>query len=400
MNIQEYQNQYREELFRFCLPFWLAHAPDLKFGGIYTCLDRTGKLYSTDKSVWMQGRSAYMFYRMYSIEKRPEYQKLADSCLDFLNRFCIDPTDGRMCFTVTQEGKPLRKRRYFFSETFYILANAMCYRATGREQALLSARRYFDFVLEIFRNPVSDPYKITPKTIGATRDTLSLAEPMILLNVTAVLRICDPERAEEYDKVSRELLEILFAKFYDPERDLLYETVNRDGSREENVAAYRIINPGHSIEAAWFIMNEAEHFNDTALLLCAQKIFDAAFSIGWDKEYGGLLYFTDCKALPVEAYEHDMKLWWPHCEALIASIKLFRLTGNNKYAGLFEMLTEYTFSKFSDRKYGEWYGYLRRDNLPTQPPCKGHTYKGPFHVPRMLLEVAEELDRLIGTQND
>ena len=57
-------------------------------------------------------------------------------------------------------------------------------------------------------------------------------------------------------------------------------------------------------------------------------------------------------------------------------------------------LTEYSFSHFSEHKYGEWYGYLRRDGKVTEPPCKGHTYKGPFHVIRCLSTVTKYLKEM------
>lgn len=86
----------------------------------------------------------------------------------------------------------------------------------------------------------------------------------------------------------------------------------------------------------------------------------------------------------MEAYEHDMKLWWPHNETVIASLMLYKHTRNEKYKEIFDRVCKYAFEHFSDPKYGEWFGYLRRDGKPTEPPCKGHTYKGPFHVMRML----------------
>ena len=86
----------------------------------------------------------------------------------------------------------------------------------------------------------------------------------------------------------------------------------------------------------------------------------------------------------MEAYEHDMKLWWPHNETVIASLMLYKETGKEEYKKIFDQVCDYAFTHFSDKEYGEWFGYLRRDGKPTEPPCKGHTYKGPFHVMRML----------------
>jgi len=155
--MNQVKDRFRKELLESCVPFWLNHAVDTEYGGLLNCLDREGKVYSTDKSIWMQGRAAWMFSYLYNnIEKNEEYLHLAKSCLDFLEKYGIDE-DGRMFFTVTRDGLPLRKRRYFFSQTFYIIGCAEYYMATGEEKYLKIAKKYFDFVYGIYRDPSTEP---------------------------------------------------------------------------------------------------------------------------------------------------------------------------------------------------------------------------------------------------
>ena len=90
-----------------------------------------------------------------------------------------------------------------------------------------------------------------------------------------------------------------------------------------------------------------------------------------------------------------MKLWWPHNELMIASLMLYRNTGNEKHLETFERTREYCMQVFSDREYGEWYGYLRRDGIPTEPSTKGSTFKGPFHVPRCLMAIDEIISSMV-----
>ena len=289
-----------------------------------------------------------------------------------------------MYFTITRDGKPLRKRRYWFSEMFYIMANAEYYKATKDENYLETARKYFDFVYSMYKNPSLDPYKITPKSFQETRNTKSLGNPMIMLNVTNVLRDADTERADYYTDIITGFIEDI-KPFYKPEYKATFETIDaKDNSVILDSSPCRVINPGHDIECSWFLLEEAVRRNDTNLIEFAETMFNDAFNFGWDKEYGGILYFKDVLGLPVEAYEHDMKLWWPHNETVIASLMFYKRTGKEKYKEIFDKVYDYAFSHFSDREYGEWLGYLRRDGKPTEPPCKGHTYKGPFHVMRML----------------
>lgn len=383
--MKEIYSIFRDELLNSCVPFWLENGWDKEFGGLINCLDREGRIYSTDKSVWMQCRAGWTYSYIYNhIEKKQEYLDFARDCIDFATKHCIDKTDGRMYFTVTQDGRPLRKRRYHFSETFYIIANAEYYMATGDEAYLDAARKYYELVLAIYKDSLADPFKITPKSYAETRNMKSLAEPMIMLNVTSIMRDADKEGYELYNSVITELIEDIRA-FYKPEYNALFESVTVDNEVVLESAPCRVINPGHDIECAWFLLEEGIKRGDDAVVDFARTVFDNAFELGWDKEYGGIFYFKDILGMPVEAYEHDMKLWWPHNETVIASLMLYKHTGLDKYKEIFDRVRVYAFEHFSDREHGgEWLGYLRRDGKPTEPPCKGHTYKGPFHVMRML----------------
>ena len=332
-----------------------------------------------------------MFSYLYNhIEKKEEYLTFAKSCIDFAAKYCID-TDGRMYFTVTRDGRPLRKRRYWFSETFYIMANAEYYLATGDQACLDTARKYFDFVFRMYTDPSTDPFKITPKSYAETRNTKTLANPMILLNVASVLRNADSENFDLYTERMTILIEDI-KKFHKPEYRATFENISDKDEVLLETSTCRVINPGHDIECSWFLLEEGMRRNDREIIALAQSMFDEAYELGWDKEYGGMIYFKDVLGKPVEAYEHDMKLWWPQNETIIASLMFYKLTGEKKYFEIFEQVTDYAFTHFSDRKYGEWFGYLRRDGKPTEPPCKGHTYKGPFHVMRMLAKCIEMLE--------
>ena len=391
--IKSYRKQFSDELER-CLNFWLNHGMDKTFGGIYTCLDRTGNIYSTDKSVWMQGRCGWTFARLCNqYGTRSEWLNASRSCVEFIDRYCID-SDGRMFFTVTKDGKPLRKRRYFFSETFSVMAHAEYAKASGDCAAMEVARKQFAFVDAIYRDRSKDPYHITPKTIPETRSGRSLAEPMMLLNLTVVLRECDPENAEHYRACAKDYISDILKYHWKPSENMLLETVGRNGEFWDFCSAGRQINPGHDMEASWFLLTAATELGDKALAKTAESIFCSALTRGRDERYGGILYFVDAFHFPPEQYEHDMKLWWVHNEAIIASLMFYLHTRNETYADLFREFTEYAFRVFSDPKEGEWYGYLRRDGFPTEPPCKGSTYKGPFHLPRMLMMVDAMLEQL------
>lgn len=393
--LEGYRREIRAQL-GSCIDFWLKNGMDAECGGVLTCLDRRGEVFSGDKSVWMQGRCAWTFARLCSLYgARDEWLRASKSCIDFLESHCVNRAQGgRLYFTVTREGRPLRQRRYCFSEGFAALANAEYAAVTGDAGALDRARRYYDMVW-MLNNGGPDPVGMPPKTDPEVRPMRALADPMIYLNMTSVLRRVDPEREAEYAKRAEACVRQIVGLHMKPDLGCTLETVAPNGDALLDTVAGRVVNPGHDIECSWFLLEQAGRTGDAGLRGMAAKMFDMAVEMGWDEEYGGLKYFVDCLGRPPEAYEHDMKLWWPHTEMLIAALMLYRDTGEKRYAEWFARAWDYSMAVFPDREYGEWYGYLRRDGKSTEPACKGSTFKGPFHYPRMLMMVDQMLGGLL-----
>lgn len=388
----EYQDWIRSELQK-SIDFWLKNGMDPVNGGVYTCLDRKGEVYSTDKSVWMQGRCGWMFAHLchvYGVKE--EWLAASKSCIDFLEAHCRNSeAANRLYFTVTAEGEPLRQRRYYFSEAFYALANAEYYGVTGEQVHLERARWAYDLYWDLSHG-APDPAGLGPKS---TRTGRSFGLPMIILNVTGTMLRVDPERRALYEERAQACVDEIFQYHVHPELKCVLENVAEDGSARLFYTEGRTVNPGHDIEGVWFLLEHARRTGDAELVQKAAQIFDWAIEAGWDREYGGLLYFIDCLGKPPEAYEHDMKLWWPHNEIMIASLMLYRDTGDEKYFQWFETVMDYVKQHFADPEYGEWYGYLRRDGLPTMPSTKGSTFKGPFHLPRALIQCDQMLGQLL-----
>ncbi len=367
---------YREDLVENIMPFWMQYGVDHEHGGVYTCVDRDGTLMDTTKSVWFQGRFAYICAYAYNhIEQRAEWLDAAKSTIDFIEAHCFD-TDRHMFFEVTADGTPLRKRRYVFSESFAAIAMAEYSKATGD-------KTYAEKAMQIFRNMrrmLTTPGLLEPKYLP-TMEAQGHSITMILINVANVLRqVCDDPELEEQTELS---IKALAQYFIHPEYKALLETVGPKGEFIDTING-RLINPGHCIETSWFLLDVAERKGDKELQRLALQIFDWSWDWGWDKEYGGIINFRDCKGFPQQDYSQDMKFWWPQCETIIACLYAYKLTGDEKYLERHRMISEWTYAHFPDHEYGEWYGYLHRDGSVAQP-AKGNIFKGPFHVPRMMI---------------
>ncbi len=383
MNITEYKKFYNNELLNDVVPFWVnSDLLDREYGGVNSSVDRYGKCYNPDKSVWFQGRALWSFSALCNkYGEKKEWREIADSAAKFIKEHCIDE-DGRMFFVVTKEGKPLRKRRYFFSESFLVVGFAEYYQLTKDPKDLELAEKYFDLMFSIYCNSDNDPFKITPKENAETRLTHSMAYPMVLISSSQILRKISGN-FEKYNAINDKILKDIFTLHYKEDLKCVLETVMSDGSVLDTPAG-RTVNPGHSFENSWFLMNEALVRKDDELMKKALNIYNWSFELGWDKKFGGINYFVDCKGLPEEQLEYDMRLWWVHNEALIASLMAYSITKDEKYFENFKLIHDYTFSHFKDEECGEWYGYLHRDGSVSHTQ-KGSLWKGPYHLIRCLM---------------
>jgi N-acylglucosamine 2-epimerase len=384
--IAELSKLYRNGLLNDTMPFWEKHAPDHEQGGFMTFLDADGSVVSTDKPMWVMGRITWLFAKLYNtVEKRDSWLNLARHGVEFIRKYGFD-TDGRMFYAVTRDGQPLRKRRYLFTETFGAIALAEYAKASGDEQAKKQACDLYRLILKYH----TTPGLLEPKGIIETRQLKSHAMPMILLATSQVLRQIDDD--DLYAQIIDESIQEVFDHFVKPEFKVLLETVGPNGEFLDEPTG-REVNPGHAIETAWFLMEEARHRNnDKHLIDRACEILDWSLDIGWDQEYGGIYYYRDCKGKPCPQYEHDMKLWWPHNEAIYASLLAYHLTGDEKYAKWHQKIHDWSYNHFPDRLNGEWFGYLHR-NGTISCTLKGNMWKGPFHLPRMQLHAWKLLEK-------
>ena len=380
MNINHYLNYwsdlYKEDMLTNIMPFWMEHGLDKVHGGIYTCVDRKGELMDSTKSVWFQGRFAFTCCFAYNhIERKQEWLDAAKCTLDFIEKHCFD-NDRRMYFEVMADGTPLRKRRYVFSESFAAIAMAEYALATGDQT-------YAQKALDIFKDMrrfLNTPGILEPKYLP-TVEMQGHSITMIMINVASRIKkvISDPELDRQID----ESLHALKTYFIHPEFKALLETVGPNGEFIDTSNG-RTINPGHCIETSWFLFDVAhDRGNDKELIDLGLQIFDWSWEWGWDKKYGGIINFRDCRNLPAQDYSQDMKFWWPQTESIIATLYAYKLTRDEKYLQMHRQISEWTYAHFPDHEYGEWYGYLHRDGSVAQP-AKGNLFKGPFHIPRMM----------------
>jgi N-acylglucosamine 2-epimerase len=368
---------YRDGLLKDTLPFWLPRCVDKEHGGFMIARDRDGSLLDTDKGMWQQCRFTWLLATLYNnVEPREEWLAAARHGIEFISKHGFD-TDGRMWFHVTREGEPIRKRRYTFTEIFGAIAYAACAKATGDAAMADKARELHTTAQNHFTNPRLPDTKYTK-----TRPMKSIGAPMMLLATAQELRDC--LGGDSFNADIDACIEEIQRDFMKPDLECVMENVGPKGEVLDHFDG-RLLNPGHTIEAAWFVLNEARHRgNDAALISRGCQMLDWMWARGWDTEYGGIFYFRDLFNKPVQEYWHDMKFWWVHNEAILATLLAYLLTGDTRYEAMHRQVHDWAYAHFPDAKHGEWYGYLHRDGR-VSVPLKGNLWKGPFHLPRMQL---------------
>ena len=374
---------YLRTLLEDVVPFWFPRAVDREHGGFLHCFDRDGTLVDSYKSIWAQGRMSWMLLTLFNkLEARPEWLEWGRSGVEFLFRHGFD-SDGRMFFHTTRDGRPIRKRRYAYSESFAAIACGALFRATGEKTWAQQAEKLFEHFVNWNFSPGAMPPKFTN-----TREMTAIGPRMIALVTAQSLRSdigANPVYDEWIERCIREIAE-LFVK--DDER-VVMENVAPDGRIIDHFDG-RILNPGHAIEAAWFIMEEGRNRGDSQLIELGGRMLQYSWERGWDRDFGGLWYFRDVFGRPVQEYWHDMKFWWPHNEAIIATSMAYLLTGRREFAEQHQQVHDWSFRHFPDPEHGEWYGYLHRDGR-ISTTLKGNLWKSFFHHPRMLWKCVQML---------
>jgi N-acylglucosamine 2-epimerase len=391
-NFQELARLYQDQLLSNVIPFWEKNSIDWEVGGYFTCLDRQGKVYDTDKFIWLQNRQVWIFSMLYDrIEPRENWLKIATNGAEFLAERGRD-AEGNWYFSLDRYGNPLIQPYNIFSDCFAAMAFGKYALISGKDWAKEVALQAYNNVLRRQDNPKGKYTKAHPNT----RPMKSLAVPMILANLSLEMKwLLEDDRL---DTILDRTLQEVMGDFFDRNSGLIYENVAPDGTHIDCFEG-RSLNPGHGIEAMWFIMDIAQRRQDKATIDLAVQIVLNILNHAWDEEYGGIYYFMDAKGHPTQQLEWDQKLWWVHLESLVALAMGYRLTGNPECWDWYQKLHEYSWSHFVDREYGEWFGYLdRRGDVLLN--LKGGKWKGCFHVPRALYLCWREFEALVDTHSN
>ncbi|WP_242092231.1 AGE family epimerase/isomerase [Aestuariivivens sediminicola] len=386
----KYATLYKDTLLHDIIPFWETYSLDRKNGGYYTCLDTSGTIYDTDKFIWLQGRQAWTFSMLYNkVEQNEKWLDISKNGIDFLRKYGMNE-NGDFYFSVTNDGKPLVNAYNIFSDCFAAMAFSQYAIASGDVEVKALAKKVYTNILKRIDNPKGRFEKNMD-----TRPLIGFSLPMILSNLVLELEnVLDPQEVEKtIDYSVNQVMNV----FLDTETGLIFEHVLPNGEHHDSFNG-RLLNPGHGIEAMWFMIDIGVRRKDQDLINKATETILHILKFSWDEKYGGIYYFMDSKGYPPQQLEWDQKLWWVHLETLVALSKSYQYTQNSAILKWYTKVHDYAWNHFSDPENGEWFGYLNRRG-EVLLNLKGGKWKGCFHVPRAMYQCWKAFENIESNNN-
>ena len=368
---------YKSQLLDEVVPFWEDRVLDKEYGGYFIYFTRDGTLYDTLKPGWFVGRIMHTFAALYNeIDKKEKWLKIAEA-----GRKMFDTSfyagDGRFNMMLDQKGKVLEGTTSIFTDHFAVKGLYEYIHAKDLKEDIPLAEELSDF---LFSN--------VKKQTGLQKLAVTF---MTLITAQESRKVL----GSKYQPVVDECIKRSLYEFANDRYQAFFEYIDNDGQPALDGPG-RVLDPGHTMEALWFAMSEGGGYHQRA-----GQILDWVIERAYDEEYGGFYHLVDIDGKepkgnlgtvdygPVKAKWND-KIWWVQCEALVALAMSAVLNKNERHWKYFLKQREFTESLFRDRTYGEWYAFLKPDG-GMLCDLKGFAGKGPYHVPRCLMRLAQFL---------
>lgn len=381
----------RQHLFEHVLPFWETHAIDDR-GGLLTCLTDAGQVLSTDKWLWSQWRAVWVFSRIYNtLQRDPRWLRLAHHIANFCSAHGWDDRNDGWSLVLARDGSVRRGYESIYVDAFAIYGLVELHRADANDRWLQLACRTADAALRKLALPPDQlPHFPYPIPAGARPHGLAMIWSLKLAELAAV------SQNDRYAEAARRHSDAIFEQFVHPEHGLIVEYIGLNGARLAPPTGTVVV-PGHALECLWFQVHVRRLLGDRPPP--QEKIFELVLrhlEAGWDrKRHGGISLAVDMRGDDADVAWNfaRTKLWWPHTEALYASLLGWQETNDRRFLQWYARLWRFCAKHYVDHKNGEWKQKLNRDLQPFDDII-ALPVKDPFHLPRSIILQIEAIAQL------
>lgn len=379
----------RAHLTDHVMPFWDLHAWDEVTGTLCTCIGDDGTVRSRDKWLWSQWRAVWVFSRLHrTLGMDARWLERAQRIAAFCERKGWIDRDEGWALVVSGDGEVVRGHESTYTDAFAVYGLAELHRAAPSASVEALARRSADAALkQLAQRYDTLPHFPYPVPRGAKPHGVPMMWSLVLAEAGEVFR------GSRYLAAACRLADEVMRDFRRLEDGLLVEFVGLDGSPWPAPRGTAVV-PGHAIESMWFQLRLLEiSGDDPSRRADALKTMRRHLEFGWDETHGGLLLARDADGAAKVGWEFaELKLWWPHTEALYGALLAWSETGDGAWLDWYERLWRLCLARFVDWEHGEWRQKLNRDLTPWDGVV-ALPVKDPFHLPRSLILQIELLDR-------
>ena len=379
------QGKFRYLLLNDVVPFWQRCGIDWEHGGVLTCIGDDGSRLSSDKFIWSQARSVWTFSALYNrVEPRGDFLRLAENSVRFLLAHGRDSL-GRWVYRTDRAGNVLEGATSIYSDCFAVYGLSEYFRACHDQQAIAIAWETFERIRRRIEDPDFHETAPYPLPLGWRNHGV----PMIMAEVSSEFAQTtdDPGLEAAADDYVRRIMD----HFVRPERKVVLEFLTRD-YKELPASAGTFVMPGHAIACMWFVMQIAARRGDREQIQRAAEVMLWHLKLGWDAEYGGIFLSRDAEGNTPYLPHSEMKVWWPHTEAMYGTLLAFHLTGRMEFLDWFEKVLQWAWAHFPVPT-GEWRQRLARDGKPSAA-IVALPVKDPFHLPRAAILILQLLEKM------
>jgi len=410
----EYAPKVAANLEDSILDFWYPRCIDEEHGGYITSYDAEGEFAGTsEKQIVTQARFVWFFARL-DREGFGDYRDAAEQGLDFLIEEMWDDDHGGFYWQVERDGTVTKPNKHMYGQSFALYALSEFDRAfdSGLSTSGNQAREYATRLVELFDAEAHDDDRggyveyfepdWTPILEGRTY--LDGIEP------DWSTKESDDEELDASFKLMNTHLHLMesFTAYHratgageEQLEELLHictNTVFRKGvgactdkyapDWEPQLGDLALASYGHDLENVWLIMEAVDALGLSQELFedFYETLWDYSLEYGYDDEHGGFYFFGPLG----EPATNRVKAWWVQAEVLTSALRMYELTGEERYADVFEETWAFLETYQFDDEVGEWHSGVTDDLEPVGR--KGALYKGAYHNGRAMIECLDALD--------
>ena len=374
------------------IPFWEDRVLDHKYGGYFNYFTREGNLYDTLKPGWFVGRTMHTFALFYNVlGPRDKWLNIASAGRKMMDGSFYSG-HGRFNKMLNQKGEVLEGATSIFTDCFAVkgLYEYIAACKTPNEADLELAEK---LSRHLFENIKSADVQNAECPQGLQKHAMTFMSLAVATESRSVL-------GDKYQHIVDECINRSLYEFASDKYQAAFEYIGTDG-KPTLEGAGRILDPGHTMEALWFAMEEGFHSGNDGYIKRAGEILDWVIDRSYDETYGGFYHLSDIdsKTEKLEAVDYgpikadwSHKIWWVQCEALLTLAMSAVLNKNERHWQYFLKQREFTEDVFRDKEFGEWYSFASPEGK-VLCNLKGFAGKGPYHVPRCILRLALFLEK-------